>query len=110
MSRRADEVSPSRLWSPYGGGDLVDAARRAVELVGSSTELNAISVQPPTYETQFPIVQLVVNDVETSENIRLRLTEQPMLPQFLGTRSAGTWAAEIDDIELRVLCIEQGVL
>lgn len=110
MSRRTSDNAPSRLWTPYGAGDLVDAARRAADLVGSSVELNALSVQPPTDETELPVVQLVVNDLETSESIRLRLTEQQMLPHFLRTRFAGTWAAEIDDIELRVLCVEQGVL
>ena len=110
MSRWVSEPESQSLWLPYGAGDLVDAARRAAELVGSSTELTAISVQPPTDEAHLPVVQVVVNDLETSESIRLRLTEQQMLPHFLRTRFAGTWAAEIDDIELRVLCIEKGVL
>jgi hypothetical protein len=109
MSRRVSEPGPKSPWLPYGAGDLVDAARRAAELVGSSTELTAISVQPPD-EAHLPIVQVVVNDLETSESIRLRLSEQQMLSHFLRTRFAGTWAAEIDDIELHVLCIEQGVL
>ena len=110
MSRRASEPSRQSLWLPYGAGDLVDAARRGAELIGSSTEVTALSVQPPTDNTHLPVVQIVVNDLETSEGIRLRLTDQQMLPHFLQTRFAGTWAAEIDDIELRVLCIEQGVL
>lgn len=110
MSRRVGEEARQNLWLPYGAGDLVDAARRAAELIGSSTEATAISVQPPADEAHLPVVQVVVNDLDTSEDIRLRLTEQQMLPHFLRTRFAGTWAAEIDDIELRVLCIEQGVL
>lgn len=108
MGRRVEETTPQRLWPPYGAGDLVDAARRAAELIGSSTELNAISVQPPTDEANLPVVQVVVNDLETSESIRLRLTEQQMLAHFVRTRFVGSWAAEIDDLELHVLCIEQG--
>jgi hypothetical protein len=94
-------------WSPANIGDLVDAARRAAELIGSATEVARFSVLPPSTSSAFPTVQVVLHDRELSEAIRMRLTSQDMLPHFIGTPVAGTWRAEVDDLVLALICIEE---
>ncbi len=107
MTSPTTQARDSRTWSPDGIGDLVDAARRAAEDIGSSTEVLSLTVVPPSSNSDLPTVQVLLDDLALSEDIRERLTNQEMLPHFFGTRYAGTWAAEIDDLVLRVVCVER---
>ena len=107
MRRHLEATEALADWSPYGVGDLVDAARRAAELIGSSTEVLAIAVGAPPNTSALPTARLVVDDAELSERIRERLTDQEMLPFFVGTPFASTWAAEADDFVLQVACVEE---
>jgi hypothetical protein len=52
-------------------------------------------------------VQVVLHDRELSEVIRMRLTSQHMLPHFIGTPVTGAWRAEVDDLVLALICIEE---
>ncbi len=97
-------------WMPYGAGDLVDAACRAAELIGSSAQIAGIAVTPPHQGSDMPTVQVVLEDPELSEGIRERLTDQTMLPHFVHSDYAGTWSVETDDVLLRVVCSEAGDL
>jgi hypothetical protein len=95
-------------WMPYGAGDLVDAARRAADLIGSSAEISALAVMPPPEGSDMPTVQVVIDDPDLFEGIRQRLTEQEMLPHFVHSAYAGSWAVEMDNVLLRVVCTEAG--
>ena len=91
-------------------GDLVDVARRAAELIGSGSEVACLSVIPPTGPDALPIVRLVLDDPDLSERIRMRLTEQEMLPHFINLPFAGSWRAEVDDLVLSVINLDPDVL
>jgi hypothetical protein len=101
---------PSQRWTPQSIGDLVDVARRAAELVGSSTEISGLGIASTGYWEDVPTVQLILEDPEQSEHIRQRITDQAALPHDELSRFVGTWTAEVDDLRLRVICVEQGVI
>jgi hypothetical protein len=108
MSAEETALVVNPPWLPYGAGDLVDAARRAADLIGSAAEISALAVMPPPEGSDLPTVQVVLDDPDFSEDIRQRFTEQEMLPHFVHSAYAGSWAVEMDHVLLRVVCTEAG--
>jgi hypothetical protein len=89
-------------WGHWGIGDLADVARRAGELLGGTTEVRRVSIEPPLEELGLPRMIVVVRDEEAVAVLAERVTALEDLPRYCGNAFGGGWVAEVDDMEIHV--------
>ena len=112
MSKSRDEVWPGRLalpgWSDWAMGDLTQAVKRTEALLGASAAVGGVAIDLPGSLAVAPRVSVIVKDESLVAELRSRVAASEYLPHFLGKQLTWVFCADVNDLHLRVLSLEDG--
>ena len=112
MSKPRDEVWPDQLalpgWGAWAMGDLTQAVQRTEALLGASAAVGGVAIDLPGSLAVAPRVSVIVKDETQVADLRSRVAASEYLPHFLGKQLPWVFCADVNDLHLRVLCLEDG--
>jgi hypothetical protein len=112
MTASRDDVWPRQLslpgWGEWAIGDLTQALLRAESLLSASAPVEGVTIDLRGSLSVMPRVSIIVKDESQVAELRSRVAASEYMPHFLGKPLPWVFTAEVDDLHLRVLCLDEG--
>ena len=89
-------------WGAWVLGDLPDVLRRASDVLGHSSDVVRVVVEPPGTSDDFPTVTVLVPSERTVRRLRAEVADGGWLVWFSDANTDGRWTADVVGLHLVV--------